>query len=83
MSSLEAFLSDTPKARRMRGTDLANKKNEVLDVEKCDPKTLHQVWPNEVWHCQRESQNVSLGYLDKKQVFRVRAIGCERHHIER
>jgi hypothetical protein len=38
MNSLDAFLSDTRKARSLRGRDLAKKEDEVLGVGNCDPK---------------------------------------------
>jgi hypothetical protein len=38
MNSLEALLSDTRKARNQRGSDLANKEDDVLGVGNCDPK---------------------------------------------
>jgi hypothetical protein len=58
-----------------------NKADEMLGVGNCDPKTEKRFWNNEVWHCQRESQNVSLSYLDKEQEFGVRVIGCERYNV--
>jgi hypothetical protein len=39
MNSLEALLSDARKARSPRGSDLANKEDEVLGIGNCDPKT--------------------------------------------
>jgi hypothetical protein len=56
---------------------VANKEDEVLGVGNSDRKTEQWFWHNEVWHCQRESQNVSLGNLDKEQEFRVRATGWD------
>jgi hypothetical protein len=80
MNSLEALLSETRKARSLRGPDLANKEDEMLGVENCDPKTKEPFWHNNVWHCQRELENVTLGHLDKEHEFRVRAIRCERYN---
>jgi hypothetical protein len=39
MNSLEAFFSDTRKARSQRRPDLVNQEDEVLGVGNCDPKT--------------------------------------------
>jgi hypothetical protein len=54
MNSLEAFLSDTRKAKSLMEPDLANKENEAFDAGNCDPKTQEMSWRNEVWDCQRE-----------------------------
>jgi hypothetical protein len=38
MNSLEALLSDMRKTRSLRRPDLANKDDDVLGVENCDPE---------------------------------------------
>jgi hypothetical protein len=75
MNSLEALLSDTRQAISLRRPELANKEDEVLGGENCDPKIEQPCWHDKVWHCQRESQNISLGHFDKEQEFWGRAIG--------
>jgi hypothetical protein len=47
----------------------------MLRVGNVNPETESPACPNEVWHCHRELQTVSLDYLDNEQEFRVRAIG--------
>jgi hypothetical protein len=69
MNSLEALVSRTETARSLRAPDLATKEDEVLGVGHYDPKTEEPFSHNAIWYCQRESQNVSLGHLDKEQEF--------------
>jgi hypothetical protein len=83
MNFFEALLSETRKAKSQRRLDLANTDNEMLGVGNCDPRTEQPSWRNEVWHCQRESQNGTLGHFDKTQKFRVRARGYERYNSQR
>jgi hypothetical protein len=60
-----------------------NKEDEVLGAGNCHSQTEQLFWRNEFWHCQRQSQQVSLGHLDKEQEFRIRAMGCERYNDQR
>jgi hypothetical protein len=70
-----------PESQKFRGLDLANKKDGILGAGNCGPKTERPVWHNEIWHCQRESQNVPLDHLDQEQRFRVRAIELDMSDI--
>jgi hypothetical protein len=73
MNFLEAFFSDARTTRSMRGSeDLGG---SVPGVGNCDPKPEYLFWHNEIWHCQRELQNVSLSHFDKEEEFRAKAIG--------
>jgi hypothetical protein len=56
MNYLEVLLSDTRKARNLKGVDLANKKDEVLGGGNYGPETELPFWHNDVWHCHRQSQ---------------------------
>jgi hypothetical protein len=69
ISPSDFWLFGYAKREKSNGPDLANNEDDVLGVGDCDPKTEQPFWHNEIWHCQRESQNVTLDHLDKEQEF--------------
>jgi hypothetical protein len=44
----------------------------MLGLWNCNPKTDEPFWHNEAWHCQLESQNSFVAYLDNGEEFEKR-----------